>query len=133
MGKEKIVIDTNNLISALGWNGKSRELLRKVIEGEYDFYISIKQLVELKRVLNYPRLKFTEEQKKNFLEIIYKIAKIIDTKNKVDLAEDDDDNRIIECAIESKANYIISGDIHLKKLKKIEKIKIISVNEFLNK
>jgi len=35
MGKKKIVIDTNNLISALGWEGNSRDLLRKVIDKEY--------------------------------------------------------------------------------------------------
>ena len=32
MGKKKIVVDTNNLISALGWNGNSRELLRNIID-----------------------------------------------------------------------------------------------------
>ena len=36
MGKKKIVVDTNNLISALGWEGKSRELIRKVIDKELE-------------------------------------------------------------------------------------------------
>ena len=74
MGKKRIVIDTNNLISALGWEGNSRDLLRKVIDKEYEFIISIKQLEELKNVLDYPKFRFSEDQKRKFLEIIFRIS-----------------------------------------------------------
>ena len=37
---------------------------------------------------------------------------------------------ILECAIESEADYIISGDEHLKKLKTFKNIKIRSVSDF---
>ena len=132
MGKKKIVIDTNNLISALGWEGKSKELFRKVIDKEYDLFMSIKQIVELKEVMKYPKFSFSEEQKRNFLEILFKIATIIDTKTNLDVVkEDPDDNILLECAIEANADYIVSGDEHLKKLKEFEKIKIVSVSEFL--
>ena len=60
MGKKKIVIDTNNLISALGWEGNSRDLLIRVINKEYEFIISIKQIEELKRVLDYPKFGFSK-------------------------------------------------------------------------
>lgn len=132
MGKKKIVIDTNNLISALGWEGKSKELFRKVIDKEYDLFMSIKQIVELKEVMKYPKFSFSEEQKRKFLEILFEIATIVDTKTNLDVVkEDPDDNILLECAIEANADYIISGDEHLKKLKEFGKIKIVSVSEFL--
>lgn len=133
MGKKKIVIDTNNLISSLGWNGKSRDLIRKVIDKEFDLFISIKQIIELKRVLNYPKFGFTEEQKRKFLQILFDIAKIIDTKDsKISvITEDPADNMLIECAVKAGADYIISGDNHLKKLKRFKNVRILSVNEFL--
>lgn len=131
MGKKKIVIDTNNLISALGWEGKSRELIRKVIDKEFELVISVKQMKELKRVMNYPKFNFTDDQKKKFLEIISEIARIIDTKLELNVVDDPDDNMILECAIESEADYIISGDEHLKKLKTFKNIKIMSVSNFL--
>ena len=132
MGKKKIVIDTNNLISALGWEGKSKELFRKVIDKEYDLFISIKQIAELKRVINYPKFSFSEEQKRKFLEILFGIATIVETKTNLNVVkEDPDDNILLECATEANADYIISGDKHLKKLKEFGKIKIVSVSEFL--
>jgi predicted nucleic acid-binding protein len=45
--------------------------------------------------------------------------------------DDPDDNKFIECALECKANYIISGDTHLLNLKEYEGIKIIKSSEFL--
>ncbi len=134
MGKKKIVIDTNNLISALGWNGKSKELFQKVIDGEYELFISIKQIAELKKVVDYPKFRFSEEQKRKFLEILFEIATIIDTKTKLNVVkEDSDDNILLECATEANADYIISGDGHLKSLKEFGKIKIVSVSEFLER
>ncbi len=124
MGKKRIVIDTNNLISALGREGNSRDLLRKVIDKEYEFIISIKQIEELKNVLDYPKFKFSEEQKRKFLEIIFEIATIVDTKTNLNvIKEDPDDNILLECAVEANADYIISGDEHLKKLKQFETTK----------
>jgi putative PIN family toxin of toxin-antitoxin system len=132
MGKAKIVVDTNNLISALGWEGKSRDLIRKIINKEYELIISIKQVIELKRVMNYPKFKFTEEQKNKFLGILFEIVTVIDTKLNLNIVKDDpDDNMLIECAVEGNADYIISGDEHLKKLKQFKNIKIVSVNDFL--
>jgi len=133
MGKKKIVIDTNNLISALGWEGNSRDLLRKVIDKEYEFIISIKQLEELKNVLDYPKFRFSEDQKRKFLEIIFKIATVIKTKLKLDVCVDKKDNMFLECAVEGKADYLISGDDHLLRLKRFRNVKIVSVKEFLEK
>jgi len=130
MGK-KVIIDTNNFISALGWEGKSRELLRKVIDKEYDLYISVKQIREIKRVMNYPKFKFSEKQKKRFLKILFSIATIIDTKTELNVAEDPADNMLLECAVEANADYIISGDNHLKKLKQYKGVRIISVSDLI--
>ncbi len=41
MGKKKIVIDTNNLISALGWKGYSRKLFELVIDKKVEWFISL--------------------------------------------------------------------------------------------
>ena len=94
--------------------------------------ISIKQIAELKEVMKYPKFSFSEEQKRKFLEILFEIATIVDTKTNINVVkEDPDDNILLECAIEANADYIISGDDHLKKLKEFGKIKIVSVSEFL--
>jgi len=47
--------------------------------------------------------------------------------------EDPDDNRILECAVEAEANYIITGDFHLLKLSRYRNIEVLNVVEFLTR
>ncbi len=131
MGKKKIVIDTNNLISAIGWNGKSRRLLERVKEGEFELIISTKQLSELKRVLNYPRLYIPIAEQELFLKIIFQIAKIITTTSMITVIDDPADNMLLECAIEGGAAYIISGDTKVLRVKEYRGIKMMTVDTFL--
>lgn len=132
MGKEKIVVDTNILISALGWEGNPKELFRKFINGEFELIISQKQLEELKRVMDYPKFKFTEQQKSKFLTIINTIATVVEIKGTLHvIKEDPDDNLVLESAIENKASFIITGDKHLLKLKEYSGVNITTVAQFL--
>ena len=45
---------------------------------------------------------------------------------------DPDDNRILECAVAGKANYIVSGDRHLLRLKEHAGIPILTTRQFLD-
>lgn len=46
--------------------------------------------------------------------------------------DDSDDNRILECALAGRADYIVSGDRHLLGLKAYAGIPILTVRQFLN-
>jgi predicted nucleic acid-binding protein len=57
---------------------------------------------------------------------------IIKPKTRLSIVkEDHDDNKIIECAVTGKADYIITKDKHLLKIKNYKGIKIITPREFL--
>lgn len=45
--------------------------------------------------------------------------------------EDSNDDKYIDCSMEVKAEYIISGDKHLLKLKEFSGIKIVKAKDFL--
>jgi uncharacterized protein len=45
--------------------------------------------------------------------------------------EDPPDNRILECAVTAGADYIITGDKDLLRLRRYDSINIITVSEFL--
>jgi len=47
------------------------------------------------------------------------------------IPEDPQDNKFIIAAIEDKADYIVSGDRHLKSLKSYQGIAIVSPSEFV--
>ena len=40
---------------------------------------------------------------------------------------------VLECALESNADFIVSGDFHLLELKSYQNIKIVNATEFFDK
>ena len=133
MGKKRIVLDTNVIVSAFGWEGNARSILNKATRGIFDIILSVQQYQEIKRVLDYPKFKFSEEQKSSFLSILVEICIMIETEEKLKIVkEDPSDNIILESAVEGKADFIASGDQHLLKLKEYEGVKIVTPKEFLD-
>lgn len=132
MGKTKVFLDSNILISALGWKGKPRVIFEKCLHGELALVTSPQQMAELQRVMDYPKFGFSEEQKSRFISIILEIAIIVEIPGKLKVvAEDPDDDAILETAIVGGAGYLISGDPHVLKLKEFAKVKIVTASEFL--
>lgn len=72
------------------------------------------------------------EQIKERTETFLQAIKIIEPKTKItEIREDPEDNKILEAALEAKADYIVSGDWHLLKLKEFKGIKIMKARQFL--
>ena len=133
MGKAKVTLDTNILISALGWDGKPRRVFEKVLSDEIELIISEEQFEELCEVLDYPRLNFTEEEKDRFKSLIIGVATLIKPSEKINvIKQDPDDNMILEAAVAGQANYIVTGDPDLLVLKEFRGIRILTAKEFLN-
>ena len=129
----KIAADTNFLVSATQWNySVSHKLLQKLIINNVEIFTTKEVLDELAEVLKRDFL-YNEEEIKNILERVLQFVTLVTSSKKLDIVkEDPDDNKIIECAIESNADYIISYDKHLLKLREYENIKIITPEEALS-
>jgi putative PIN family toxin of toxin-antitoxin system len=125
------VLDTNVLISAIFWRRNEYTVLRKAFEGELELLTSRAILVELKGVLG---KKFGAGR--NWVEKVIKTLATnsitVDPKCKLNVIKDDEsDNRILECAVDGAADYIISGDAHLLKLREFGGIPILKSKDFL--
>ena len=132
MGTPKIVLDTNILISAFGWEGKPRRILNACIDGQLELVISSKQLDELHRVLQYPKFGFASRQRERVSAVILQVATVIEIKGTLRIVkEDPSDNIILETALEGKAAFLITGDERILKLKEYEGVKILNAHEFL--
>ena len=127
----KAVLDTNVFISALFWKGVPYEVVRKSLTGEFLIIISPEIIEEIsERLLN--KFKFPLADANDFIEIITINSYIVEPKNKLKVVkEDPNDDKIIECAYEGGADYIVSGDKHLLRLKEYRRIKIITPREFI--
>jgi putative PIN family toxin of toxin-antitoxin system len=132
--KIKVVIDTNVFISALLFGGNALEIIRLFLKGDIEVYLSPFIIEEVTRIL---REKFLWEEAKieKILELIRSKTKEVYPQVKVSIIKSkDEDNRILECALESKVDYLISGDKrHILPLKEFKGIRIVSVSEFLDK
>ena len=136
MGSKKIkriVIDTNVLVSALLFNGIPGELIslwkRKIIKP----LCSKDILDEYLRVLAYPKFKLIHVEIDYLLtvEILPWFHPVTVPEGKSYIKNDPQDDIFIWCAVEGKANAIISGDNHLLKMKNTP-VPVLAINDFLS-
>ena len=128
----KIVFDTNVLISATLWdNSVAQKFLFRCIKENILIFSSQEIIEEYKEILARD-FEYTEQKISEILEKILQFLTLVTSSIKIDIVkEDPDDNKIIECAVESKSEYIISYDNHLLKLKEYQGIKIVRPEEAL--
>jgi len=130
--KPKVVIDTNVFVSGLTFKGKPREVLDLVWRGDIEACISSFILKELEETLK-KDFGWNRDQIKHTIEKIKDKTTLVHPRNKVSVIKEKDvDNRILECAVEGRVQYLISGDRkHLLPLKEYQRTKILSPAEFL--
>lgn len=127
----KVVLDTNVIVSALVFGGKPREVLRLVIEGKLELYLSKEIIDEVLEILG-RKFKYPDDKLLVLGNELITLAEVVQPEIEVRVVYDDpDDDKIIECAVEAGADYIISGDSHLLNLEKYNAIKILKVTDFL--
>ena len=128
----KVVFDTNVLISAWFWGGNESRLIECVEEGIINGYGSTLLFEELRRTLRYPRFSLSEEEVETICDYYLLLLKIVRPRQTINIIlEDPEDNGVLECAVEAKADYIVSGDHHLLNLSRFRGIEIVGAAELL--
>jgi len=123
----RVVLDTNVLVSATITQGKQFEFLKLAKLGKIKIVTSPSIVEEFKEVIS-------KEQVSVAIKQILEIAEIVIPQHKLNvIREDIDDNVVLECALESNADFIVSGDFHLLELKSYQNIKIVNATEFFDK
>lgn len=129
--KVKIVPDTNIYLSGIIFGGNPRKVLKLARNKMIVAYTSASILLEVAEKLN-EKFHWNEERISKTLKAISKITEVIAPSTKLNVVKKDPkDNKIIECALEAEANYIVTGDKHLLDIKEFEGIKIIAPADFL--
>jgi len=135
--KIKAVLDTNVIVSGIiSPKGAPRKILELAIDGKFKVLsspsINKEVLMVLCRKSIYSKYNLTEEIINAISDFLYETTILTDeTYNLQIIKEDPQDNIFINCAVEGKANYIVTGDKHLLSLKNYSKIEIVSPTRFL--
>lgn len=128
----RIVLDTNVIISALLFGGNPRRVLLKVISGEVRLGMSPDLMAELQGVLSRRKFNLSEEFVHAALNEINSLCDMVLPRRKINLIEEDpDDNKVLECALEYKAEVIVSGDGHILGLVSFRNIPILTPTQYL--
>lgn len=127
----KVVFDTNVYISAFTSPGsKAEDAYLLAIRGKVELYTSVSILSELAGKLR-EKFQWDDNKVRSALKHISRVATVIKPVIKIRLLQDETDNRILECAKESNADLIVTGDKHLLKLKEFDGIGITRIAGFL--
>lgn len=129
----KVILDTNIIVSAIVFGGKPREIFDLIQNGRIQADVTSFIIFELKEVLT-KKFDFNDEKLKEVEDIIHNSFVDISPKISLNLIKKYPlDNKILEAAIEAKADYLITGDKkHILPLKKIKETQIVTAEEFLN-
>ena len=124
----RVVLDTNVFISGIFWKGNfCSKIIEKWVAGKFQLVSSVDLLDEFMRTMKNFKIQIPEDMIVEWRELIIENSIMVqpDIMLKV-IKEDPDDNKFLEAAMSGKADYIISQDKHLLKLKVYRQIRIIN-------
>ena len=128
---ERVVLDTNIVISGLLWRGKPYQCLLLARSGIVQAVYCPPMLAELADKLR-RAFGFSENRIQAVLYDLQRVAERVDIAGSLRVVvADPDDDKFIECAVAASAAVIVSGDHHLLDLGKYGDIQILTAAEFL--
>lgn len=128
----RVVLDTNVLVSGLGWGGPPARIIEAVVDGRLVLITSPALLEEFRRVLAYPRLAVALPDPQTLAGLVEDIGVVVDTAGRVvSASRDEADNRVLEAATAGAADYVVSGDDDLLALGAFEGIAIAGPAAFV--
>lgn len=129
----RVVLDTNVFISSFLGTGSPRKIIDFWKEGKITICLSKEIVDEYVEVLE--RLGLSgEKEVEEFLQLFARNFHSLFTAKTPNLEivkNDPDDNKFFECAVALKAQFIISGDKAVLKIKNYMGIKILSPKQFI--
>ncbi len=125
------VFDTNILFSATAWRGNPFHCVERARVGEIQAVTCPELMEELAEKLEL-KLGFSPEQSVETLADYLGFLRMVSIPKLLDaVPRDPDDNMVLECAIEGKAHYIVTGDKDLLVLKIFRDVQIVCASDFL--
>ena len=132
-----VVFDTNALLPLLvGFTPRARALRRAWQSRRFALFITPQTLSEVERVLTYPRVRrnfrLTRADAMAVMEVLQSHARLLpgDYAGVKAIQADESDNVFLAAALEAGADYLVTQDPHLLRLKYFHGTHIISLAQF---
>lgn len=132
MKNEKVILDTNLWISFL--ISKKFSQIDELIEEQRIILIFSNELLEeFIDVVTRPKFKkhLSKRDIEKILEYFDQFGELVKVKSDIKICQDEKDNFLLNLSVDSKADYLVTGDKDLLILEKIENTKILTFTEFI--
>ena len=124
----RAVFDTNVLVAAFVAEGTCSKLLMRGRKKQFHLIVCPVILQEFNRVL-IKKFSATRNEARSSLRIVLEaVQSVVHPSQSV--CRDPDDDVILACALEAKADYLVTGDADLLELKIFEGIRILTPRDF---
>lgn len=104
----------------------------KLVDDEYDLFITNEILMEYEEVIS---LKYNSSVARDVIKSLLILPNVYKTSiyyNWNLITDDTDDNKFVDCAINSNSHLLVTNDKHFQVLKNIDfpKIVVINIDDF---
>ncbi len=132
ISKLKIILDTNVLLVSLPSFSPYRLIFDKLIDGDYDLFISNEILTEYEEIIS---IRYDNQTVKELFELFL----ILPNVKKVEtyfrwrlIANDPDDDKFVDAAISANIDYLVTNDRHFDILKYVDfpKVTVCKADDF---
>ncbi len=127
----RVVLDTNVFVSGIFWSGSSNQVILSWKGGRFILITSLVTISEIAKTLKDFKIRLSDDMIDDWIALIMKNSDIVESVEEIDIIDTDPtDNIFLEAAIAGDADFIVSQDKHLLKLKEYRGIRIISPEKF---
>lgn len=126
----RTVVDTNIFISALLFRGKPGLVLDSVYYGRAVLVYSTALQQETQRVLSW-KFGWTADKIRAGCDVYWRNGVLVSPRQTIRECRDPDDNRVLECAVEGQAHFIVSGDKDPLGMVHFGQCAIVTASDFL--
>lgn len=132
----RVVVDTNVVISAVLWLGTPHRIIELAEQKRITLCMTQPMLDELREVLERRKfrryLQARQTSVEEILSLLIPVIELYPSTGTVSIKLDDPDDVIfLICAVNASAEYLVSGDDHLLRLKQLGKIMIVNPADFV--
>jgi uncharacterized protein len=132
MKSKKVILDTNIWISFL-ISKKYNAIDSLVANGNIVLIFSEESLEEFVTVVRRPKISkyFPESDIDAILSLFRKYGKLVKVESSISICRDSKDNFLLNLAIDSNADYLITGDQDLLVIEKIKNTRVLTWKDFI--
>ncbi len=130
--KFRVVLDTNVLLVSISSRSQYHWLFQGMLQDEFRVVITNEILTEYEEIISN---KYSVSVAKNVIRTLLLLPNV----DKIDIfyywsliTTDVDDNKFVDCAIATNADYLVTNDRHFNVLKEIEfpAVNVVNISQF---